>query len=253
MIETKKKSNKDALSKLTKNRSGRGRTVAIQVGVGLVIVALIAAIGVSIAIKKHNQNVANQKQAAAAAGPAIYQDGYLHLGNPNAKVKLSITEDFGCTACRAFEAGSGAYLGQLIAAGKVDAAYRPIALIDTNFQGATDYSARAAGAAACVAEGDVSKWYAFHTLLFDNQPEEGTPGGLSDAQLAQYAAQAGVTSPDVASCITSEKYKQFAEKTNTEALKEITATPTIKLNGAPYGWKDPADFQAAITKAEAAK
>jgi protein-disulfide isomerase len=249
----KKKSNKDALSKLTKNRAGRGRTVGIQVGVGLVIVGLIAAIGVSIGIKKHNQDKAAAAQAANAAGPAIYHDGYLHLGNPNAKVKLSITEDFACSACKAFEAGSGAYVGQLIAAGKVDAAYRPIALIDTNFQGVTDYSARSAGAAACVAEGDVSKWYAFHTLLFDNQPAEGAPGGLPDSQLAQYAKQAGVDSPGVAQCITSDKYKQYVENINNQALKEIRATPTIKINGVQYAWSDPAGFQAAITKAEAGK
>jgi len=242
--------------KLITSSSGSrsGSKWVIQAVVALVIVALIAIIGYNIAAKKKDKDNQTAAIAAAAAGPSVYHNGYLRLGNPNAKVVVSITEDFQCPICSEFEKATNPTIVKLIGEGKVGFDYRPIALLDQKYQGMTTYSARSGAAAACVAESDIDKWMAFHSALFAQQPAEGSPGPTDD-QLAATAKQVGITDPGVAQCITSEKYTQFVTGTTNTALKEIQGTPTIKVNGAQItdavtGIVSPADLLAAINKAQ---
>jgi protein-disulfide isomerase len=236
---------------LTNGKSGLrpGGIRAVQALVAVVL-ALAAAAGVDIAMKKllHHHQAATA--AAAVAGPAAYHNGYLRLGNPNGKVVIQITEDFACPACGSFEAASGPTIAKLIGDGAVAVEYRPIALIDRNYSGQTTYSARSAGAAACVADADVTKWLAFHTALFHAQPSEGT-AGPTDQQLAQSAQQAGVTAPSAAGCITSGQYLQFANATTDTALTQIQGTPTILVNGTQLSDFTPDGILAAVAKAQA--
>jgi protein-disulfide isomerase len=214
------------------------QTGSTKIGVAAVLAALAVAVGAG-------------QASADAAGPAVYRNGYLPLGNPNASVVVAVTEDFACPACKEFESLSGSTLAKIVGDGRVAVRYRPIALIDRNWAAVThtDYSARSANAAACVAQADPAKFLAFHNALFAAQPAEGTPGP-SDAQLVNTAAQTGSTSPDTAVCILTERYKPYVEATTNTALNQIQGTPTVTVNGTPVDDPVPTNILAAIAKAE---
>ncbi len=209
----------------------RKRSIWIQVIVGATLVALVVAIGVSAAARKSDKDAVNAAQAAAAAGPSVLHDGYLRIGDPNAKVVVSVTEDFACPVCKEFETTSGQALVDFAAGHDVAVEYRTIALIDARFSDSTDYSARSANASALIAENDLSKWEAWHRLMFERQPsQEGGPG-LSNDELVATAAQAGISAPHVTEGINSFEYKGFVKATTDKALSQIGGTPNIRVNG----------------------
>ncbi|MEU6565043.1 DsbA family protein [Nocardia nova] len=233
----------------------RRRSLWVQVIVGAALVALIVAIGVSVAVRKSDRDAVNATQAAAAAGPSSMHDGYLRIGDPNAKVVVSVTEDFACPVCKAFETTSGRALNDLATRKGVAVEYRTIALIDRNFRDSTDYSARAANASALIADNDLPKWTAWHATMFEHQPgPEGGPG-LSDEELVATAQQAGISSPQVAEGIKSFKYKGFVKATTDTALAHGGATPTITVNGEqvqprPQQVVTPDQLNAAVDRAQ---
>jgi protein-disulfide isomerase len=238
---------------LITGKGGRGNAWIAQALVASALVALVAVIGFSIAHKqqqKRDRDAARAAVAAQAAHPAAYQDGFLRLGNPNAKVVVRITEDFQCPICGQFEAAAGPTVTKLISDDKAAVEYRPIALIDRNWNGQTTYSARSAAAAACVADTDLPKWQAFHAALFAAQPAEGS-AGPSDDQLLQTAGHAGAAGPGLAQCVSSQKYLPFVNTTTDTALKQIKGTPTILVNGTQLTDFNPDSLLAAVAKAQA--
>jgi protein-disulfide isomerase len=96
----------------------------------------------------------------------------------------------------------------------------------------TDYSTRAANALGVVLDASgptVAK--RFHDLLFENQPEEGS-AGLSDAQLVDYAVQAGAAKSAVQPGIDDLAFKGWVNKVTDQASKDdVTATPTVLVDG----------------------
>ncbi|NUS42618.1 MAG: thioredoxin domain-containing protein [Mycobacteriaceae bacterium] len=226
----------------------RNRMIAIQAGVAVVLVGLIAVIGVSIANKKSEKDAAADRKAAAAAGPAVYKDGDLRFGNQDAKIVLQVTEDLQCPACAMYQAQVGPYIEGLIKENKVAVDYRTIGWL--NSPNNEQYSSRAANASACVAEADKAKWLPWTNLMFSKQPPE-SASGLPDSTIVDITKQAGVTSPQVAECITSGKYSDFITGvTNTTMKGGLQHTPTVKVNGTELKDTSPAGIKAAIEQAE---
>lgn len=221
-------------------RSGGDSTRQILVGisVAVVLLALIGAIGYGVWTQKQHKD-------QAKAGPAAFSNGAIVFGNTGSKVVLNLKEDFQCPACKAFETASGDFITGVINSGKVRVEYDPIAILDKN--STTNYSSRAANASACVVAADKSKWLAFHKLMYDNQPEEGS-AGLPDSQLIAFAKQAGV--PDVSDCVNSNKYADFVKANTDKAISDgLDHTPTITVNGTQVSDPSPNGLQAAIAKA----
>jgi protein-disulfide isomerase len=106
-----------------------------------------------------------------------------------------------------------------------------------------------------VAAADVTKWPAWHTLMFQQQPKEHS-AGRSDEELVALARQTGLTSPSVASCIDSGKYlTPVAAATKKAWAQGLKQTPTVKVDGTvvqPGSDRLPstADIQAAVAAAE---
>ena len=71
----------------------------------------------------------------------------LGVGNPDAKVKVEIFEDFLCPFCEQYESASRDQLRQDAADGKAYLVYRPVPFIN-------DYSARSLNAFAVVLNDD---------------------------------------------------------------------------------------------------
>src|SRR5215218_5469902 len=95
-------------------------------------------------------------------------------------VKVVLYIDFICPVCKNFEAQYNEKLTSLRNEGKISVEYRALGFLDS--RSTTNYSSRAANAAACVVNESPEKYSDFVNALFDKQPAEGG-AGLSDDEL----------------------------------------------------------------------
>ena len=157
-------------------------------------------------------------------------------------ITIDLYVDYFCKICGAFEEANGEQIATLVESGAATLEIHPLAVLDRVSQG-TKYSTRSANAAACVANFSPDAYYAFHTALFDNQPEENTPG-LTDKQLADLATKAKATRmASITDCITEQRFKTWVAEAKDRALTgpipnadvdAVETPPTIIVNGVRY-------------------
>jgi protein-disulfide isomerase len=225
-------------------KEGRRRAIAIVSAVIAVIVVAVGA-GIVIQLARHDQQA---KVDAATAPPQHVTNGGFQVGQSTAKATVEVWEDFQCPACQNFESLDAAQLTAWAADGTIKLEYHPVAILDR--MSSTNYSSRALNAAAAVLNVDPAAFVKFHSLLYANQPpENGT--GLTDAQLIDYAVQAGVQRADVESAITGLKYAGWVAKVTDEfsSVKHFTGTPTIVINGKVLDDYSPDKLKAAVLAA----
>ena len=164
-------------------------------------------------------------------------------------VKVVLYVDFICPVCKNFEAQYNEQLTALRNEGKISVEYRALGFLDN--RSSTNYSSRAANAAACVVNESPEKYAEFVDSLFANQPAEGG-AGLSDDKLKTMAADIGAKNIDT--CINEKTYRPFVKFTTKQAAAiGVTGTPTVFVDGKQWGKGASAqtpfpDFlQAAIT------
>ncbi len=208
------------------------------------IVVLVALV-VVIVVQTHRTST-----SATAAAPANAAGTEIVVGSATAPVTVDLYEDFQCPNCKAFEAESGSTLAQLIAAGTVQAHYHGMAFLDTSAN--DEYSTRALNAAAVVlATAGPDAFQTFHDLLFANQPDEGG-SGLTDAQLVDYAGQAGATGSAVQADINDLTYGDWVKKATDQASKDgVTGTPTVLVAGTKLTDISATGLTDAVTAAQA--
>ncbi len=200
----------------------RRRTLVVTV-VGVAVLAIILVLF----------TIANGKRdtASVAGSPPTGAIGYaVPAGPSSAPVKVTVYEDFLCPFCGQFEKASSTALEDDVKAGKVQLRYHVLTFLDGSTS--TEYSSRAANALAVVLDQsgpDVAK--KFHDLLFANQPAEGS-AGLSDAQLLDYAVEAGATKADVQPGIKDRTFEQWVKNVGDQASKDgVNQTPTVFVDG----------------------
>jgi protein-disulfide isomerase len=204
-------------------RSQRRRRAATIVAA--VLSFLVVVVGVGIVI----QTLRSTKAQAAGSTPQHLTDGAILVGRPDAKVTLTLYEDFQCPVCQEFEAESGRQIAAWVADGTVKVYYRPIAILDG--ASSTGYSTRALDAAAAVVTSDPAAFQRFHDLLYANQPAEGS-SGLTDARLAELAGQAGAPADVVRKAVQDKQFAGWAKKVTDESSQAgVTGTPTVEVNG----------------------
>lgn len=210
------------------NAQDRRRDLLIRVG----LTALVALFAVGLVLYIV---MGHEKKAGAGDAKAVRVSSATLIKKPNSdepKAVLSIYEDFQCPHCREFEKNFGPTISKLVDSGAVAVDYFMVALpgLDKSNRG---YSTRAANAAYCVGDenpDDPKKepFTRFHSALFAQQPEEGSGSGPDNAALIETARQAGVTG-GVADCVNRGKYDDMVG--GLVKTSNITATPTIRLNG----------------------
>ncbi|GLW30744.1 DsbA family protein [Actinoplanes regularis] len=160
--------------------------------------------------------------------PSVAVDEGTAFAVGSGPVTVDVYEDFMCPVCQHFQQQSGATLSRLAASNKITLRYHPVAILD-RFSSGTEYSTRAAGAAAAAAEG--GKFTEFYDVLFANQPEENSEG-LSNAKIIELAKSVGLTSDKFADAVDAGTYKPWATKvTETFSARGYNSTPTIVVNG----------------------
>jgi protein-disulfide isomerase len=173
--------------------------------------------------------------------------------NPPAVIDIKLYIDYLCPNCGTFEKKNGDQLRAWVKTGAATIEIHPIAVLTTKSAG-TQYSLRAANAAACVAEFSPDHFFDFNEQLFVDQPKEGT-AGLTDQQIEDRATKAGVTElTQVTKCIEDRRFRSWVQSATTRALngpipganvKTIAGTPTIIVNGTQFKYTtafDPNEF-----------
>jgi protein-disulfide isomerase len=173
------------------------------------------------------------------------------------QIQIQIYQDYMCPACGAFDEANRATLEQLLETGAATVEVHPISILDRTSLG-TKYSTRSASAAACVAQHAPDSFWAFNTAMFDNRPEEGTPG-LTNDEIVDVAESAGIdTSGELGACITEGRFMSWVEDATVRAGTQplpgtdgevADRTPTVIVNGQRYPGSpgDAAGFQAFVT------
>jgi protein-disulfide isomerase len=178
--------------------------------------------------------VARPGSAGTASGSLVTpmgatDSGAVVIGNPDAPVTVTIYADFMCPYCGTFERVNGDDLTAAVDAGIAKLEIHPMSFLDPQSSG-TKYSTRAANAFVTVANTDPTLAWNFDRLLYANQPAEGS-AGLTDAQLVEFARQAGV--PDsVSATFATQQYVPWVDQITNQAFDSgVTGTPTVKVNG----------------------
>lgn len=197
---------------------------------GLVIVGLLVAIGVTVVNAGKGDSPGSATPTGEVVAPATATaGGALAVGNPAAPVRLQVYLDYMCPFCGRFERANGAEIERLVTDGTVRLELHPLAFLDRMSQG-TRYSTRTANAIATVADRAPEKLLAFHTALFNRQPEEGSRG-LTNDEIAELAREAGVP-PEVVDELAARTYEPWIAKVTAAAFDSgITGTPTVKIDG----------------------
>lgn len=246
-----------ALQKKQQSREKRSRAIVLSL-LGLGLVVLVVAV---VMIFLEGQKAPMEKVDNVPAG--VVQDTGIPVGaegtagttNEGAET-LDVYVDYMCPICGQFESLNGASITEMREAGDVTLVVHPVAILDRASQG-TEYSTRAAAAAAWVADRAPEQFTAFHEAMFASQPEENT-AGLSDEQIAQVAQQAGVPAEAAAGIADGDAHDTFGEwvTASTEVAQEDErllnaqggfGTPTVLVEGERFeGWQTPGALTEAL-------
>lgn len=146
-------------------------------------------------------------------------------------VKVVLYVDFICPVCKNFEAQYNEQLTSLRNEGKISVEYRALGFLDN--RSSTNYSSRAANAAACVVNESPEKYAEFVDSLFANQPAEGG-AGISDNDLKKMATDIGAKPIDT--CVDEKTYRPYVKFTTKQAAAiGVTGTPTVFVDGQQWG------------------
>lgn len=229
-----------AIRKEQERKERRRKTLLI--GAALALVAIVATLVVSY--------IDRTGQPATPPGGAVATYA-VPAGPASAPVKIAVYEDFMCPYCGQFEAATRAALQKQVDAGRVQLQYHVLNFLDDS--STTKYSTRSANALAVVLDTSgpvVAK--KFHDLLYEHQPQEGS-AGLSDAQLIDYAVQAGASRSAVADGIAKRTFERWVDNVWNQASKDgVTSTPTVMINGKTVKYQQVSQLVTAVEKAAGA-
>lgn len=259
-----------------KKRDRRNR-VFLQGGIAVAAIAVVTAIVLIIVNSVQPAGPGPRNMASdgllvgegltAVTTPALQPDADLVPSTPDATgavADIRVYVDYLCPFCGTFETTNAEQISQWVEAGAATVEIHPISILTSKSAG-TQYSLRAANAAACVADSAPDDFLAFNSALFAAQPVEGT-AGLSDEEIKEVVAGSGVSENVTAinECIDETTFKSWVLDAtdralngpipNSTSLEAITGTPTVLVNGKQYvgALDDPKEFSAFVLQAASA-
>ena len=230
----------------------RRKRIIIQAGIGAAVLGIIAIIGFAV--------TSGSDKVVAEPTNMIFNDGIKIGANleaftptstpaptttpaPTNVPNIAIYLDYQCPICQSFEVPNKSQIESWVASGAATLELHPISFLDGRGS-PNEYSSRAANAALCVAEYSPSNLFKFNSMLFENQPQEGT-AGPENKELIARTVEVGVSNADkIASCITSKAYSTWVADATDRALSQkipgtelqVDGTPFILVNGKQYTW-----------------
>jgi protein-disulfide isomerase len=166
--------------------------------------------------------------ATEAGGFPVGTTGVVGEALPEGVPVVRVYYDYLCPVCAQFEEIVGDDLNALREEGTIRLEFHPVSILDR--ASPTQYSSRAANAAATVADGSPEHFLAFSQLLFENQQAEGG-AHYTNAELAAFAVEVGVPQ-EVADTIASGKFRGWVTSATQQAsIEGMQGTPTVMVEG----------------------
>ncbi len=152
----------------------------------------------------------------------------VHLGDPNAPVKLDEYADFRCSACLYyFQNVEPPIIQNYVETGKVYYTFHIYIVIDGH--DGTDASLRSANAAMCASE--QNRFWDYHDTLFANQITEDA-SLFTDARLVNMAENLKLDMTAFNQCYQAKKYDSVVQNDISKAQSlNVSGTPSIFING----------------------
>jgi protein-disulfide isomerase len=261
---------KATLLRLEQKKKDRRNKVVLQGGIAVAAVAIVVLIALIImnSIRPAGPGPANMASDGILIGegmtavktPALQPEAKPIASVPDKTgtvADIRVYVDYLCPFCGQFEATNSKQIAKWVDSGAATVEIHPVSILTSKSAG-TQYSLRAANAAACVANYSPNDFYAFNAALFKDQPKEAT-AGLTNAQIKKIVKSSGVTGSltQINSCIDDTTYKSWVLASTDRALTgplpnaaipAVTGTPTVLVNGKQYvgALDDPKEFAAFV-------
>lgn len=211
-----KQANRVVREQLAREERKRRLTIISLIAGAVIIIAGLVGWGIA---SSQKSTKAETPINASADGVGLVQ------GGAGGKAKVELYVDFMCPHCKTFEEEAVSSLNEWMAAGKAEVIIHPVAILDD--ASTTNYSTRAAAAAACAS--DDGKLTEFAAPLFAKQPAEGG-AGLSDDELITIGKGVGLGG-NFEQCVKDGKYKTWVPKVTEAAYaRGVQGTPTVYVN-----------------------
>jgi protein-disulfide isomerase len=152
----------------------------------------------------------------------------VHLGDPNAPVKVDEYGDFRCSACRAYTLNYEPQVIQTyVDTGKVYYTFHSFIVIDGN--DGSDASYRSANAAMCAAE--QGRFWDYHDTLYANQVTEDA-SLFTDSRLVTMAQNLNLDMTAFNQCYQAKRYAPDIQNDISQAQSlKLSYTPSILVDG----------------------
>lgn len=198
----------------------------------IILVAAVVIVVAAIVLVPQLINASKPVGAITAITPvARPQASGTSAGNPNAKIKVDVYEDFQCPICRQYtQTVEPQLMDNEVKAGTVYYTFHNFPFIDQgNWSSVNKESHQAANAAMCAA--DQGRFWDFHDILFANWTGENV-GDFSDKRLVAFAQSLGLDMTKFNSCFSANSFQSKID--GDLALGQslgVTGTPTVYVNG----------------------
>jgi protein-disulfide isomerase len=168
------------------------------------------------------------------------------LGDPNAKIKIDVFEDFQCIHCRDYTEGvEPQVIAQLVDTGRVYYVFHQYPFLD-NPNSTDQASHRAALASECATE--QNNFWNYKSMVFANYT--GVEGEYSEVRLQAFAKFIKLDTTLFNTCLAEAKYQsKLDDGLKLGAQMGVKGTPSIFVNGVSVvpGFDE---ILAAVQKAE---
>ena len=257
------------------------KKLSIQIGVVVAILAVVGIIVLSLVSSPSTQG------GSAPQNVAVFNKGGIKIGadlkaftktvtptatptagataNPAAVPNIKIYLDYQCPFCKQFEAANTTQIREWVSKGVATIEFHPVSFLDgSSFN---HYSSRAANAAYCVAEKSPDTFFDYNSLLYANQPAEGSAGPDNNALYDDAVNVKSTNLPEIKKCIDSNAYGKWIADNTTSLLTpsklipetkfHLSSTPFVLVNNQQYTYgtneeqMDPARFAQFVQQVSA--
>jgi protein-disulfide isomerase len=249
--------------RLQQKKHDRRNRWLLQGGFAVVAIAIIATVSLIIVnsarpaapgprnMLSDGIKIGQNFQAVSTAGLTEDEKPKPAADNPADVIDIRLYVDYLCPYCGDFAEENNDQIAAWLEEGAATLEIHPISLLDSQ-SAATQYSTRAANAAACVANYSPNSFFDVNSALFENQPADGEPG-LTDEELIEVVTGAGVSDADrISQCIEDLQFESWVKDATARALngpipnsdiESVKGAPTILVNGVKYAYSYPFDKQ----------
>jgi protein-disulfide isomerase len=229
-----KQANQMVRAQLAKEQRRRRASIMGLVAVGVLIAAGLVGWG----IYSHQKSTGYETPVNATT------DG-MGLVAAQGPVTVEIYQDYMCPYCGEFEKEAKSTIDKLIGEGKIQLTIHPIAILDEASNGKR-YSTRASAASACASDG--GQLWPYNSVLYANQPQEGSDGLTTD-KLIELGKSVGLGG-GFESCVRDGTYVTWVPQvTDAASRRGIQGTPTVYVAGKQLAEPSAASLLAAVNAA----